>query len=409
MLPTSPPGTYYYPSQAPAKYGNFFPSMPLERLETIGGATDETRVNRDYHQRKEELANEMAKAYVYTNKKKDEQKLVNPLPPSGRITFKDGIAVHTGTKQREPDWDIRYANVGAQPLQGGVMNTAQGRMFVKDRLKSRIDELNAIQSGNFTPEEPKEKTSKREVDAASVIYQLLLDINAFLSEGVLDQKVIDLANGVVGRLFTDGNTLSVSDVSRMLDITYRIERDVKAIQRSGYEPVRGLQVPEGPELEPIENAEGELVYPPENAGPVFGEQPKYNRSYLYLLERSLKRILGVLTTLNKNIFLSDEDKKTLLEALRPSLFKREIKSGPIVGEPDILAEQSYESTRQLLPQPGQEAPTGLVIPSRTNIRPTTTRATPSTLLVPKEFRTPRTDVRTGQGYPKAYDDTSFFF
>ena len=413
MLPTSPPGTYYYPSQAPAKYGDFFPSPHMPSLQTIGGATEETAANRAYHERKDEQANEMVRAFLFTNKKKDEQKLVRPLPPSGRIQIQNGVAVHIGTKQREPDWDIRYTNLGAQPLMvGGVMDTAQGRMYVKDRLKSRIDELNALQSGSFTPQEPTEKTTKKEVDAASVIYQLLLDINAYLIEGVLDQKVVDLANGVVGRLFSDGNTLNVSDVSRMLDITYRLERDLDVLKTAGYAPTRGM-APTRPGYTQAErqaiaarraeiNAEieaGNLTMDEAiEAVQAFEEQlrpdvapterTKLNRSYLFLLDRSLRRILGVLTTLNKNIFATDADKRILLDALRPTMFKTEVQERPQTSVGDLnlpttdIGVYGYNESSQAIPQPGQEAPTWYRSLGQF-------AETPESLSVPQEFSSNR--------------------
>lgn len=354
MLPTSAPGTYYYPSQAPATSGSYFPSAPIQRLETIRG---DAGAEGAYHDRKLQQADEMVKARLYTNGKKDLQKSVNPLPPSGRIRMMDGIAVHVGTKQREPDWDIRYATVGAQPLQGGVMNSAQGRMYVRDRLKARVDELNAIQSGSFTPAEPTEKTSKKEIDAATVIYQLLLEINGYLIEGVIDQKVVDLANGVVGRLFSDGNTLSVSDVSRMMDITYRLERDLGAIEQSGYTGERGFRG--ATEV----TASMRQQYPRltqeerEVGAPIEATRTLPSRNFIFLLSRSLKRVLGVLTTLNKNIFATDEDKRLLLDALRPTMFAKEIEERPAVS--DILEQgpgfqESYELSRGVLPSPGQE-------------------------------------------------------
>lgn len=354
MLPTSAPGTYYYPSQAPATSGSYFPSAPLQRLETIGG---DAGVEGAYHDRKLQQADEMVKARLFTNKKKDQQQSVNPLPPSGRIRMMDGVAVHVGTKQREPDWDIRYATVGAQSLQGGVMNSAQGRMYVRDRLKARVDELNAIQSGAFTPAEPTEKTSKKEIDAATVIYQLLLEINAFMIEGIVDQKAVDLANGVVGRLFSDGNTLSVSDVSRMLDITYRLERDLDAIESSGYAGERAFrgttQVTASLRQQYPDLTEAEL----EEGAPLEAMRTLPSRNFIFLLSRSLKRILGVLTTLNKNIFATDEDKRILLNALRPTMFQKEIAERPAVS--DILEQgpgftESADLTRSMLPSPGQE-------------------------------------------------------
>ena len=418
MLPTSPPGTYFYPSQAPANYGNFFPGRETHSLQTIGGETEETRANRDYHERKDKQANEMVRAYVFTNKKKEQQQLVSPLPPSGRIQFQNGVAVHVGTKQRQPDWDINYSNFGAAPLQGGVMDSVQGRMFVKDRLKARIDELNAIQSGQFTPQEPEEKTTKKEVDAASVIYQLLLEINAYLTEGIVDQKLVDLASGVLGRLYSDGHTLNVSDVSRMMDITYRLERDVRALEKVGFLPRRGMRRQPQAQAnifgQPQEDEEGEDVEPPLNV--VFEEEVRIKRPFLFMLDRQLKKILAVLTTLNKNIFATEEDKRILLDALRPTINQAELKeSRPIPAEIDALGAKSYEETQFLLPQPGQIAPERFTPTGQPALM-----TTPPALVVPRSFRQGQPAIgrrpargRGGRmynaGVGRYQEDPSFFF
>ena len=283
------------------------------------------------HEKWGKLSDEMVRASLRTNGKKEKQHLTTPLPPSGRED-------RDATQQRRGPWDNNVSNVTLATLQGGVMNTKSGRDYVAKRLKERVAEYNAMGSVAFTPEEPQAPT-KKEMDAASVIYQLLLDVNGMLVEGVIDQKIVDLANAIAGRLYSDGNTLSVSDVSRMLDIVYRMERDLQAIIRRGFRAVRGFEAPvaapEGAmaQLEAL-NAqaeaaagEGEVVYPePPEPGEAMGARGV--RNYLYMLDRVLKRILGILTTLNKYIFATPEDKATLLSALRPALFEKEIKSRP---------------------------------------------------------------------------------
>ncbi len=362
-LPTSRPGTYYFPSAAPAKHSkSYFPSEPMSRLDDLGGMTEDMVPIQNVHEKWGKLSDEMVRASLRTNGKKEKQHLTTPLPPSGRED-------RDATQQRRGPWDSTYSNVSVATLQGGVMNTKSGRDYVAKRLKERVAEYNAMGSVAFTPEEP-EAPTKKELDAASVIYQLLLDVNGMLVEGVIDQKIVDLANAVAGRLYSDGNTLSVSDVSRMLDIVYRMERDLQAIIRRGFRAVRGFEAPElAPEgafaqLEALQAqaeaqaGEGEEVVYPEPPPPGEAMGARGVRNYLYMLDRVLKRILGILTTLNKYIFATPEDKATLLSALRPALFEKEIKARPTpAGETPLTSAATLSGQ---VPAPGRSAQPAVV-------------------------------------------------
>jgi hypothetical protein len=339
-LPTSPSMPWIFPSQRGFMNPRvaYFDSPEFRRVEFMD-ERGENASDQNYHNRKLEDAKAEVRARLSNNKSKERHMLTDEaLPPSGRLQVVNGLPAHVGTKQREPDWDLRTSQ-NATRLQGGVMETKAGVDYVKQRLQGRITELNQIATGSFTPAGPQPAQEKKEEETSQVIYTILNQLNDGIVTGNIDGELVRLANTLLAKLFSDGEKLEIRDVARILDTIYKFTLDIRAVR-----DVVGVT--------PGADTKAKAVA----------------RQLMSIFER----VLGVLSALNENIFASAEEKKLLLRALRPTAFdvsqEKQITdvgvSGPTLTAPGRQARETergfFEAAEtepgQRFPTPGQPKP-----------------------------------------------------
>lgn len=294
MLNSFPPGKYYFPSQAgedSSAAREYFPTRKAPGLNVITAETPDDAV----HQKWKKESADVVKGAIASKNRRNLQLLTNPLPPSGRED-------RSATQQRRPDWDLTYTQNGS--LVGGVA-TKFGADYIKRRLAARVDEYNAINTQSAQQVGQKSALKTEDETPTSTIFALLNQVNDQLVTGVVDSKLLDMLNTLVARVLSQGASLQVSDITRILDSAYTFENDIyvlQAVRRS--DPAKDRNA--------ILNSAGRII----------------------------RRLIGILGTLNQSAFASPEEKKLILKALQPEFSKTIVET----GEPTNRAPAPGEKT-----------------------------------------------------------------
>lgn len=291
----------------------YFPTAEGMSIELMTGSTFQS----EYHDQKSREARQSVMNGIQNNKTKERKLLTGihnyhlPKPVLGQRKFgapAGGVGDYSSAR-RDGDFGAPFRTLevgavsGSGALRGGVMASLEGQNFYEDRLRSRVKELdniNTLSLGYTVPMGQKVDTQNNRTEGAPNKVELFAYLQA-LSDSILENDLskftFENLLKVLKLLFA---TAPTADMDTMNDIKDNVNTMAVNI-RNGLE-TEGSQVP---------NKEQE---------------------YILTLQVFIDKMVRYVANMIRNIDYSEKDKKTLSNSLVKSLgFSNLIRMGSPTG------------------------------------------------------------------------------
>jgi len=205
--------------------------------------------------------------------------------PASRYEYKNGVF------EGSP---MKYITSG-NAFRGGVITTNEGKQWVKERIKQRIGELDAIATGNYSRGPPSEivLSSVTEIDS------LLSQIFSAFGSGSFTSSVNTALTSLISALLKNGSSLSASQVG---DYSRAIQKLIETTR-----PYEG----EGDE---DEGFSGELYYSPEE------KRIRFIRG----INKSLKIVEAIMGEIARTVYDSKSSREQVMATLSSRLLGQQV-------------------------------------------------------------------------------------
>ena len=298
----------------------YYPTDDGMSLDLMTGTTFQS----EYHDQKKREANQSVMNGLQNNKYKERKLLTGihnyhvPKPVLGQRKFAPpagGVGDYSSARRDgsvSAPWqtvEVGSSSVGSG-MRGGVLVSLEGQNFYQDRLRSRIDELDKINTlalGYAVPMGQSVDTQNNRTEGSPNKVELFVYLQA-MSDSILEN---DLSKFTFENLIKVLNLLFATAPTATLEDMNDIKANVNTMAiniRNGLEPEEENQVPD---------------------------------EYVLTLQIFLEKMVKYVAYMIQNINLSEKDKKTLSKSLIKSLgFTNLIKKGSPAGVVDKARKNS---------------------------------------------------------------------
>lgn len=293
----------------------YYPTEECMALDLMTGSTFQS----EYHDQKKREADQSVMNGLANNKYKEIKLLTGvhnyhvPKPVLGQRKFAPpagGVGDYSSAR-RDGSVSAPFQTVEAgaavfgSGLRGGVLTSLEGQNFYQDRMRSRISELdkiNTLSQGYAVPMGQKVDTQNNRTEGSPNKVELFVYLQA-MSDSILENDLskftFENLIKVLNLLFATAPTASMDDMNDIKDNVNTMAINI----RNGLEPEEDNQVPD---------------------------------EYVLTLQIFLEKMVKYVAYMIQNIDLSERDKKTLSKSLIKSLgFTSLIRKGSpsgVVGE-----------------------------------------------------------------------------
>ena len=300
----------------------YYPTEDDMSLDLMTGSTFQS----EYHDQKKREADQSVMNGLQNNKYKERKLLTGvhnyhlPKPVLGQRKFAPpagGVGDYSSARRDgsvNAPWqtvEVGASSVGSG-LRGGVMASLEGQNFYQDRLRSRVDELDRINSlalGFAVPLGQSVDTQNNRTEGSPNKVELFVYLQA-MSDSILEN---DLSKFTFENLIKVLNLLFATAPTADMDTMNDIKANVNTMAvniRNGLEPEEENKVPD---------------------------------EYVLTLQIFLEKMVKYVANMIKNIDLSEKDKKTLSKSLIKSLgFNSLMRKGSPEG---VVGEERKSSQR----------------------------------------------------------------
>jgi len=205
--------------------------------------------------------------------------------PASRYEYKNGIF------EGSPMHYITSGNA----FRGGVITTMEGKQWIKERLKQRIGELDAIATGNYSRGPPSEISfsSVTEIDS------LLSQIFSAFGSGSFTSSVNTALTSLISALLKNGSSLSASQVGDYSRAVQKLIETTRPYEGDGDED---------------EGFRGELVYSAEE------KRIRFIRG----INKSLKIVEAIMGEIARTVYDSKSSREQVMATLASRLLGQQV-------------------------------------------------------------------------------------
>ena len=169
----------------------------------------------------DEKTREMARQRLHTNRVKEQGMLFHRNTTERSQRYENGAsqsASHINGKFMEPSYMFTQTASG---LRGGTgLITPEGRAWGKQQLMNRIQQLNAIDSGDYSAGPTPRTNLDPKLDYLDAAFSLFLDQ---WEAGAFPGSLVEAANRTVQELFKVGAVITPSKLAQYVEVVARLQ------------------------------------------------------------------------------------------------------------------------------------------------------------------------------------------